>query len=341
MPESDASSQRAALIYNPSKVHGAELRALVEGHSVEAGWGEALLLETSVEDPGQGLTRQALAEGATVVLVAGGDGTVRAVAEAMDGSGVPLAIVPSGTGNLLARNLVLPLGDPAEMVRAAFEGDTVAVDIGIARLKRESGVTEEHAFVVMAGMGLDAAMIANTKAELKKTVGWVAYVDGAARSLVGAEPFRIVYQTDAEPLADGTRTQSRLHSARVQSILVANCGALPGGIALIPDASIVDGTLDVAIIQPSGPFGWFGVWRKVWWDNSVLRRFRAGRRIVERRKDSSVLYVQTTGIETATPEAQPIELDGDEFGEAIAMDCLVHAGGLLLAVPKGHPVADL
>ncbi|MGV9768755.1 diacylglycerol/lipid kinase family protein [Microbacterium sp. NPDC003461] len=342
MAQTDARTRRAALVYNPSKVNGAKLRALVEAQSARSGWGEPILLETSVEDPGQGITREALAQGAAAVLVAGGDGTVRAVAEVMDGSGVPLAIVPSGTGNLLARNLLLPLGDQQEMVRAAFEGETVPVDIGIARLLRADGTTEEHAFVVMAGMGLDAAMIANTKADLKKAVGWVAYVDGAARSLIGAEPFRVVYQTDPRPGSKtATRTLTRIHSARVQSILVANCGALPGGIALIPDASILDGTLDVAIIQPTGVFGWLGVWRKVWWDNSVLRRFRAGRRIVERRHDTSVRYLQATDIETATPDPQPIELDGDEFGAATRMDCTVHPGGLLAAVPKGHPIAAI
>lgn len=333
--------KRAALVYNPVKTDGAELRAHVTTHSAHAGWAPPLLLETRVEDPGQGVTRWALSEGATTMLVAGGDGTVRAVAEALDGTGVPLAIVPSGTGNLLARNLMLPLGSPEAMVAAAFQGDTVPVDIGIARLRRAEGATEEHAFVVMAGMGLDAAMIANTSSELKRSVGWVAYVDGAARSLIRAEPFRIVYHPD--PRADeGTiRTLTRLHSAKVHSILVANCGSLPAGIALIPDASIVDGTLDVAIIQPSGPFGWFGVWRKVWWDNSVLRRFRAGRRIVQRRKDSSIRFLRVAGIETATPSPQPVELDGDQFGEAIRMDCTVHRGGLIAAVPRGHPTAAL
>lgn len=342
MPETEASQQRAALIYNPAKVDGMALRAAVTANSAAAGWADPVFLETSVEDPGQGITRAALAEGATAVLVAGGDGTVRAVSEALDGTGVPLTIVPSGTGNLLARNLRLPLTNPEAMVQAAFEGDTASVDVGIARLRRADGTREEHAFVVMAGMGLDAAMIANTRPDLKKQVGWVAYVDGAARSLAGAKPFRIVYQIDPEAVdRPVTRTQSRLHSARVQSILVANCGALPAGIALIPDASILDGVLDVAIIQPTGPLGWLGVWRKVWWDNSVLRRFRAGRRIVERRRDTSVRYLRATGIETATAEPRPVELDGDEFGEATRMYCTVHRGGLLISVPKGHPLAAL
>src|SRR3546814_12220498 len=114
------------------------------------------------------------------------------------------------------------------MIRATFDGDVIPIDAGLARLRREDGSTEEHGFVVMAGMGLDAAMIANTNPQLKKTVGWVAYVDGAARSLVTAKPFRIVYQLD----------DHRLHSARVQIILFPNCGPLPAGLALTPQASL-------------------------------------------------------------------------------------------------------
>lgn len=335
-----AGENRAALVYNPVKVDGGRLRALVEMHSSRAGWGAPLFYETSIEDPGQEITRMALAAGAKGVFVAGGDGTVRAVAETMDGTGVPLTIVPSGTGNLLARNIGLPLVDPEPMVQAAFDGGTASIDIGIAKLRRPGGAVEEHAFVVMAGMGLDAAMIANTRPKLKKRMGWVAYVDGAARALPTATPFRIVYQLmtsgAAAPSADERGTQTKLQSAKVQSILIANCGALPAGIALFPDASIADGLLDVALIQPSGPLGWFGVWRKVWWDNSVLRRFRTGLRLAERHRGTAVRYLTGVGIETAVPEARPVQLDGDELGDATRFYCTVHAGGLLVTVPRGH-----
>ena len=131
----------------------------------------------------------------------------------------------------------------------------------------------------MGGMGLDAAMIANTSGDLKKRVGWIAYVDGAARSLPNAKPFRVMYQL----------AEHRLHSARVQSVLFANCGSLPAGLELIPEASVSDGELDIVIFQPKGPFGWLLVWRRVAWDNSVLRRFRAGRQVLAlRTKDNSV-----------------------------------------------------
>ncbi|WP_345752288.1 diacylglycerol/lipid kinase family protein [Microbacterium rhizophilus] len=336
-------SKRAALVFNPVKVDGPALCALVERHSAEAGWEPPLLLETSVDDPGQATTREALAEGVDAMLVAGGDGTVRSVSEAVRGSGVPLAIIPGGTGNLLARNLRLPLDGQDQVVAGAFDGDTVDVDICVASLRRPEGHVEEHAFVVMAGMGLDAAMIANTRPELKKSVGWVAYVDGAARSLAGAEPFRIMYEVVKNPLRRGQTeaipTAARLHSAKVQSILFANCGELPGGISLIPDGSVLDGELDVAIMQPSGPLGWLGVWRKVWWDNSVLRRTRRGRAIIERRgRDASVRYLRGIAAEAATPIPQSVQLDGDEFGEATRISCRIEKGNLLVAVPKGHDV---
>ena len=331
MADESTREKRAALVYNPTKVDKASLREKVEHYSTRAGWGHPLFYETTPEDLGQDATTRAVREGVDAVLVAGGDGTVRAVAEALAESRIPLTIVPSGTGNLLARNLLLPLMDPDAMIQATFTGDVQPTDVCIARIVRADGTTEEHAFVVMAGMGLDAAMIANTNSHLKKTVGWVAYVDGAARSLPNAKPFRVMFQLD----------QRRLHSAKVQSVLFANCGSLPAGIELIPDASITDGLLDVAVIQPKGWFGWIAVWRKVWWDNSVLRRTKAGRIIVEGRRDSSVHYLRGTAIDTATEEAQPVELDGDEFGEAIRIHCHALPGALLVTVPAGHDTTRL
>lgn len=329
----DASNpRRAALVYNPTKVEVDALRTAVAQASAEAGWDEPLFYETSVDDLGDGVTREALDAGAVAVLVAGGDGTVRAVSQAMSGTGTPLTIVPSGTGNLLARNLHLPLTDPETMIAATFAGDSAAIDVGWAEFVREDGERETHAFVVMGGMGLDAAMIANTSGDLKKRVGWVAYVDGAARSLVGAKPFPIMYQVDGH----------RMHRANIQSVLYANCGSLPAGLELIPEASISDGDLDIVIFQPKTPFGWLAVWRRVAWDNSVLRRFRAGRSILKlRTKDNTVRYLKGAAVELAAAEPQPVQLDGDEFGTAKSISVHVDAAALLLAIPTGHSSPNL
>ncbi|MFS0866362.1 diacylglycerol kinase family protein [Microbacterium sp. 179-B 1A2 NHS] len=323
---------KAALVYNPTKVDGDGIREQVAALAKDAGWSEPLFYETTVDDLGDDVARQALEEGVTAVLVAGGDGTVRAVSEAMTGSGVPLTIVPSGTGNLLARNLRLPLDDAAAMIAATFDGDTIPIDVGLATIRRTDGTSRQHAFVVMGGMGLDAAMIANTSSDLKKKVGWVAYVDGAARSLAQAKPFPVLYQVPGH----------RMHRASVQSVLFANCGSLPAGLELIPEASITDGELDITIFQPRNPLGWLAVWRRLAWDNSVLRRFRAGRRILAlRTADNAVRYTKGEGIDLMAQEPRPVQLDGDEFGEATHVKVRVAAGGLTVAVPRGHriPVA--
>ncbi|WP_313479270.1 diacylglycerol kinase family protein [Microbacterium sp.] len=327
MSASGGDRAHAALVLNPVKVDVERLRSGLVSLSKAHGWAPPLVYETTIEDPGQDVTRAAIDAGAAAVLAAGGDGTIRAVAESMAGTGIPFAVLPGGTGNLFARNLGLPLLDVERVMQAVFTGFTHPVDMGWARLNRPDGTITEHGFVVLAGMGLDADMIANTRPDLKRSVGWVAYLDGAARSLPGAKPFRVVYQID-----DG-----RLHSAKVHSMLFANCGALPAGIALLPDASLDDGAMDIALIQATGPLGWLGIWRKVWWDNSVLRRTRAGRRVLERRgRDASVRYLRGAVAEAAMIGPTSIELDGDELGVAVRMVCRVQRGGLRIVLPEGH-----
>ena len=292
--------------------------------SRQAGWAEPMRFETSIHDPGTGCAEEALRAGADAVIVVGGDGTVRAVADAMADTRVPLAIVPSGTGNLFARNLGIPLDDPERAMAAAFGPRRREVDLGRIGVTRPDGAVDETAFVVMAGMGMDAAMIANTRPRLKKAVGWFAYVDGAARSLPRARPFPILLQTD----------RSRVRSTRVYSILFANCGALPAGIALIPDASVEDGRMDVVLIRPAAWWGWLAVWRRVWWDNSVLRRFRAGRLVLERRRDQSVHYLRAVTADAGAHPPQAVQLDGEPYGEATRLNCRILPGAILLADPR-------
>ena len=320
----DPRKRRAAVVYNPIKVDLKKLKKAVALAQEAAGWASTLWFETSEEDAGQGVTASALRRGADVVLAAGGDGTVRAVAEALRDSGVPLALVPSGTGNLLARNLELPLTHLEASVETAFTGDERTIDLGMVEIVRADGDSEEHAFLVMAGLGLDAKMIKNTNSKLKKAVGWLAYIDGIARSVPELRPVRLTYR-----LNNGAAKSMSVHT-----IIVGNCGMLPGGLLLMPEAKPDDGILDIAALRPRGPFGWAKVWRKVAWENGVLRKSALGRKIIDLSKDvRDVAYMTGKSLQMTVESPQEFQLDGDEFGEAKSVRAWVDAGSLTVKVP--------
>lgn len=316
--------QRAAVVYNPIKVDLPKLRAAVDAAADRHGWAEPAWFATTEEDPGQGATASALRRGADVVLAAGGDGTVRAVAEALRSTDVPLALLPQGTGNLLARNLDLPLTDLEASVELAFSGVDRPIDLGIAAITRSDGESSVHAFLVMAGLGLDAKMIKNTSTKLKKAVGWLAYIDGIARSLPELKPVRLHYRLD----------RGVLRSMNVHTIIIGNCGVLPGGFLLMPDAAPDDGILDIAALRPRGPFGWAKVWQKVAWENGVLRKSAIGRKIIDLSADvRDVTYLRARELSMTVDEPQEFQLDGDEFGEALTVRTTVDPGALLVKLP--------
>src|SRR5579862_1030242 len=177
---------RAAVVVNPTKLDddGAfrkSVRRAMEDH----GWDEPLWLETTPEDPGQGQAESAVSAGADLVLACGGDGTVTACAEGVTGTGVPLGIIPMGTGNLLARNVGLPMG----------LDEALAVALGGVQQALDAGRVNGTLFVVMAGLGLDPQMLSGASDPLKKRLGWLAYAISAARHL-GDRPVRVTVSTD-------------------------------------------------------------------------------------------------------------------------------------------------
>jgi diacylglycerol kinase family enzyme len=311
-------------VYNPIKVDLRKLQKTVASAEESAGWGATHWFATSEDDPGQGATRRALAVKADVVMAAGGDGTVRAVAEALRGSATPITLLPSGTGNLLARNLGLPLNNLELSVADAFTGADRPIDLGLAEIIRAGGQVEENVFLVMAGLGLDARMIALTDSKLKKAVGWLAYVDAGMRALPSLKPVRLRYSVD----------EGQVRQLSVHTILIGNCGALPGGILLLPAAKPDDGILDIAALRPQGRLGWLRVWNKITWENGVLRKTRAGRKIIDLSKDvKDVSYFQCRTLRIAVDKPQAVQLDGDEFGEAVTVRYRVDPGALTVKVP--------
>lgn len=323
-PDAATATKTAAVVYNPIKVDIAKVRAAVLRHEAEAGWGPTRFYETSVEDPGGGITATAVAEGADVVIAAGGDGTVRAVAEALRGSHAAIALLPSGTGNLLARNLNLDLDHLDGSVATAFSGRDRAIDLGLVDVERENGERERFAFVVMAGIGLDAKMLANTNPKLKARVGWLAYVDAIARSLRDDNSMVIRYDLDGQ----GRKTM------RAHTVLVGNCGLLPGNIMLLPDAAVDDGVFDIVALRPDGFFGWVQIWVKIVWENGVLRRSSVGRKIMAHSREvRTVRYSKGREIVVRLDEPQDFEMDGDSVGKAVAIKTWVDPGALTVRVP--------
>ncbi|MCU1549392.1 MAG: diacylglycerol kinase [Arthrobacter sp.] len=281
-----APSKRAAVIVNPAKSVGPELKGAIFRLCETQGWVEPLWLETTVEDPGAGQAREALAAGVDVVIAAGGDGTVRSVAEVVAGSGTPLGLVPLGTGNLLARNLGVDISDPVSACYDVLHGSEKSVDVIKATLNRSG---DEQVFLVMAGLGYDAAIMADTVDVLKDRMGWLAYVEAGIRKLPG-KPVR------AKVSVDGGEPVRR----RIRSVMIGNCGRIMGGIEIFPEAKADDGVLDLLVLAPRGRLGWLGVMAGIFGRN--------------KNETESVEYFQGKSAEIILEQEQEFQLDGDHLG---------------------------
>jgi diacylglycerol kinase (ATP) len=313
----------AAVVYNPVKVDVATLRPLVEAEQRDAGWEPTIWFETTEEDPGKTQTKQALEAGASMVIAAGGDGTIREVAEALHGTHASIALLPSGTGNLLARNLSLTLNDQQHSLHTAFAGGDRPIDVAVTDIYREDGTSERRVFLVMAGFGLDAKMLANTDDELKKKVGWLAYVKAIVMVLRDKNLLRMRFRMDDEPV--------RRMSAH--TLIIGNAGSLPGNILLLPEAAVDDGQLDVVILRPEQIVGWLQIIVKVVWENGVLSRTPLGRKF-RTREVKALNYLRGTRLRVRLSQPEEVELDGDHFGSAIGISTSISPGGLTVRVPR-------
>ncbi|WP_402469943.1 diacylglycerol/lipid kinase family protein [Isoptericola aurantiacus] len=325
--QDDGRTQRPqlALIVNPSKEHTAQIMTTVRRLATEAALPTPRFYETTRADPGTGQTRTALADGADVVVAAGGDGTVRAVAEGLVGTGTPMGIIPAGTGNLLARNLDIPLTDVADALTVVLGGIDRTIDVGRAQITERAEGEEApedvdddvaHLFLVIAGLGFDAAMVADADDQLKAKMGWVAYFLAGARHLHGR-------RMRAQITVDDTETVE----ARLRSIMVGNCGRLPGGITLLPDAEIDDGELDVAAIDTRGGLaGWAQLFGEV-----VAQGL--GMHNEAPVKIGRIDHTRARRVRIRVAEGEQAQVDGDVLGKAVEMESWVEAGALVVRTP--------
>lgn len=289
------------LIANPTK--DKDIPGLLRAVQQRAG-GEVVLRETTPTDAGEQLAKDAVQQGATLVVAAGGDGTVQAVANGLAGSGVPLGIVALGTGNLLCRNLSLPLARE-EAIEVALTGQDRPLDLGCVHLD-DAPPTR---FAVMAGLGFDADMMADAPEGLKAKVGWPAYVVSGLRHLRDRpQRLRLVID-DGEAVA-----------LSVRGLVIGNVGELQAGVALLPDALPDDGLIDVVALRPRNLQGWA----------RVLLRLATR----SARQDDVLQRWTAKQLEVVASGPVQAQLDGEPVGLVTRLRVSVEPGVLLVRVPK-------
>ncbi len=319
--------RRVAVVINPTKFTEVEpVKARLRAVAAELDWAEPTFYETTAQDPGTGQARAALADGADVVASLGGDGTVRCVASALVGTDIPLGLLPAGTGNLLARNLGLATDDLEAAFRLGLTGRNRPVDVGWVELDpvataaddslsaTATAQPERHAFLVMAGLGLDATIMAETSEDAKARIGWTAYAATGLRNFLGPR-FRMTLAVDGgEPV-----------KAHARTVLVGNCGRITGGIELMPDAVVDDGLLDCVVLSPKGLTGWVLVTARVLTRDRKQRHERLARHT-------------GTRFDITTDQAEEVQVDGDVIGTARQVTATIAPRSLLVRV--GATVAD-
>ena len=367
-PERVDDAVLACVIVNPSKpAVTAEFRSHLARAIRAAGYRGPIWLDTTVAETGATQARLAVASGARLVIAVGGDGTVRAVAAGLAGTDVELGVVPLGTANLAARNLGLPVGDLDALIDIAVFFSARPTDLAWVRTtpcpNPETGppappggwarptLGSEHACLVVAGIGFDAALVAVTSPALKARIKWGAYALAALENLrtprmelslglVGAPdddgppgPSRPVPSSGSPhpdlppgPPHPGLRPSQERLVARC--LLIANGGRLPAGIVLIPGARMDDGLLDVAAIDTvAGLAGWTSLARQ------VLPPFAATYSNPSRAL-GRVRLRRGTAVSVHLAEPALVQVDGELLAPTRALRVRMDAGALLVRCPE-------
>jgi diacylglycerol kinase (ATP) len=298
-------AKRAAVIFNPAKVTDwITFRRHVDYELKSRGWERALWLETTTEDPGRAMTEQAVREGVDLVLGAGGDGTIRVICSGLAHTGIPFGLIPAGTGNLLARNIGIPLDEVAAL-GVAFDGVDKAIDL--VRLTVDDKPPDH--FAVMAGIGLDAVIMEGADPKMKKAVGSAAYFVSAARNANHPAMHATISVDDDPPIR-----------RRAHVIVVGNVGFLLANIQLIPGARADDGILDVLVASPRTLRDWVRLTTRV-----LARR---------RQPDDQLDRLKGRRVTITVEERDRVQLDGDTVGECNTLTAEVVPAALRLRVPR-------
>lgn len=259
---------------------------------------------------GRAAVREAVVAGARLVVVAGGDGSVRTAAAALRRTGIPLGVIPAGTGNLLAAALAIPRSMDQAIAALATARER-SIDLGRVAVGRGPDV-QAVPFLVAAGMGFDARVMAATSARSKRSLGVGAYFGSAAGVAVRLRSFEV------RIVVDGVA-----HRTEALAVLIANAGELVPGLVrprlpLVPD----DGLLDVLVARGRGPLG----------GSRAALELLLGRGVhAAIGPFSARMVARHVEVEATGPE--PIEVDGDVVGSG-SMIADVEPGALRVLVPR-------
>ena len=242
--------------------------------------------------------KRARNEGAELLFVWGGDGTMQRSIDALAGSDTALAILPAGTANLLATNLGIPQ-DIQEAVAIGLRGERRRLDVG-----RFDG---EH-FAVMAGVGFDASMIQQADGTLKDRFGRVAYIWSGSQGL-RAKPFKAKIKVDGAPWYAGSAS----------CILVGNVGRLFGGIEVFEDARPDDGRLELGVVNADGVVDWM----------RTLARTAVG----QAERSPLVKATSATKINVKLNRKVLYEVDGGDRTKVKSFKVSVQPGAITICLP--------
>lgn len=284
-------NRRVALVYHPKRLQRWIAERLVPG---------AMVLPTRADATGDAQARAAVEAGADLILVAGGDGTLRQVASVLVGTSIQVGVLPAGTGNVLAFNLKIPR-DIVAATQVALGESTREIDVLTVTFDSRSEIC-----LVMSGAGVDAMALSDSPDALKRVLGTGAYAVGGLRQL-GCQPFAL-----------GDNQPYEVNDNQAFMILIGNVSSLGPGLQIFPDGRPDDRQLDVLVASPRDPGEVVG---------SVLRV------LTNKPHHHSIAIGQTDFYEVRFDRPVPCEVDGDVVGEASVMTA--RPGGTLLVMAEG------
>lgn len=312
-----------AFVINPSKPRAKQRRAHIEEFCAAKGLQNVQYIETQLDKDGRACALEALENGADVVVAVGGDGTVRTVASAVSGTGHALGIIPIGTGNLFARNMGIPVDDIDAALALATSHGSRKVDMGRLTLLDHPEDDHGHAFLIIAGVGFDAAMIDDTDPALKANISWLAYFAGGIKNLFAPKYHGSVTITGT----DGS--QHSITGLNFRTFMAGNCGQIPV-FTLMPNAAYDDGKLDFEIIDTKG--GLLG-WANLFGD--VVHQTITGKAEQSPLSANSTLdQIQGVSAEIVLEKPVPAEVDGDMLPKTKHLKFTVDHQALIVRAPE-------